>query len=203
MEGAIRSRSCTCESLGMYVRPPLPMLSTTVDLSRVAGLFWQVGDAFLDELAAYLRGKTVLETFAGNGYLAGLLSDRGIKVIATSLFTGWDGHGQGLYHPVEDLDAVEAVERHHAQCDIHLMCWPTTTKRAYQASLLWERLKGAPTIFIGEVTDLAKGELGGCATDEFHENFVEERVFASYIPRNLMERARVGRLKQPGSDAEA
>lgn len=181
----------------MYLSRP-PMLSAKTRPDDVAGLFWQPTPAFLDELTAYLRGKSVLETFAGNGYLAGLLSDRGINVIATSVFAGWDGHARGLYHPVEELDAVEAVALHHAKCDIHLMCWPTTTKRAYLAALEWERLKGAQTIFIGEVTDLAKGELGGCATDDFHENFAEEHVFASYTPRNRLERARAGRLRPPG-----
>lgn len=167
---------------------PLPR-----SLERPAGVFWRRNEAFLGELAQDLQGKRVLEVFAGNGYLAGLLASRGVDVRATSVLSGMDAHDRGLYHPVEELDAIDAVAQLHQDRDVLLMCWPTTTPRAFIAAALWEQLKAAPVCFIGEHTDYSKRQLGGCATDEFHECFVPSKTFSTYRG-NLLERACLGRL---------
>lgn len=159
----------------------------------VRGVFWRPNDAFIAELAHELQGKRVLEVFAGNGYLAGLLAARGVNVLATSILSGMDAHTMGVYHPVEDLDAVQAVAQYHAERDILLMSWPTTTPRAFLAAARWEQLKGAPVCFIGEFTDYNKRHLGGCATDEFFECFMPSKIFSTYRG-NPLERAAVGRL---------
>lgn len=65
---------------------------------------------FINELATFLSGKRVLEICAGNGYFAALLSEQGVSITPTSLFSGHDGHGERMYCPVEELDAEMAVD---------------------------------------------------------------------------------------------
>ena len=137
--------------------------------SDVPGVFWRPSEVFVDELAMAMRDKKVLEVFAGNGYLAGLLAQRGIDVVATSVLSSMDAHQRGLYHPVQDLDAVRAVRQLGADCDVLLMCWPTVTNQAVMAADLWAQDARRQIVFIGEFTDYSKHHLGGCATDEFFE----------------------------------
>lgn len=171
----------------------LPLPASHFD---VRGRYWRANEAFIDELTEALMGQRVLEVFAGNGYLAGLLASRGIDIVATSVWSSMDAHDDGIYHPVIELDAVAAVEAHHGDRDVLLMCWPTVTERAVQAAMRWQELRGGPIAYIGEVTDHEKGHLGGCATDAFHALFEPEKVFESYRG-NEMERACLGRIRKP------
>ena len=168
---------------------PLPAVGRDV-----AGVFWRPSEAFVVELAAALAGKKVLEVFAGNGYLAGLLAQRGIDVVATSVLSSMDAHQRGLYHPVHDVNAVRAVIQLGVDCDVLLMCWPTVTNQALLAADLWSRDAGRQIVFIGEFTDYAKNHLGGCATDEFFERFRPTQDFASYRG-NMLEKACMGTLE--------
>lgn len=162
-----------------------------VGLGMVPGCFWRPSYAFLDELVATIGERRVLEVFSGNGYLAAHLAARGVQIRATSRRAGHDAHEQGFYCDVEEMDAVQAVQTYGADAEVLLMCWPTTTPAAWRAALAWGAEKDI--IFIGEVTDYAKGHLGGCATDEFFEDvrFVcrLEAYNGSYL-----EAALIGRL---------
>ena len=142
---------------------------------------------FLDDLAARLAGLRVLETFAGNGLLAAGLAARGVDVLATSLLTGHDGHAHGMHHPVEVLDAVSAVRRHGGGRDVLLMCWPPADDAAVMAALEWG--DGRPVVFVGEVTDLAKGFFGGCASDLFFEVTEAGDGIQAYEGRSRHDRA--------------
>ncbi len=167
-----------------------PRLAPPPPGSPVPGVFWAASAAFVDELAEALAGRKVLEIFAGNGYLASLLAARGLEVTATSVLSSMDAHERGLYHPVANLDAREAVLRLGDDHDLLLMCWPTVTPAALQACELW----GAkPIAFIGEWTDYSKNHLGGCATDELFERLAPSRILSSYRG-NLLERAAIGTL---------
>lgn len=159
------------------------------DPSQVRGLFWRHSPAFIKQLAQALQNKRVVEIFAGNGYLASLLSREGIHVTATSVLSGMDAHQDGLYHPVEELNAVHAVLKYRDDHDVLLMAWPTTTDQAFVAATYW----GKPIVFIGEVTDYAKGQLGGCATDEFFEHFEVTHTFDTYQGR-MYETACIGKM---------
>jgi len=176
----------------MNYRKTVPQLELPVGCSEVPGNWWKPNKAFVDELAQFLQGKRVLEIFAGNGYLAGHLHARGIDITATTQFTGHDGHEYGLYHPVVEMEACEAVVRHQDSHDVLLVCWPTTTPAALLAAALWGRDKDI--VYIGEVTDYSKHQLGGCATDEFFEHVSFEREFTSY-KGNVIEGAYVARFK--------
>jgi len=148
------------------------------------------------ELGNFLKGKQVLEIFAGNGYLSGCLAERGIAVKATTIFSGHDSHRGGLYHPVTERKASLAVIEFGEAADVLLMCWPTTTWDALLAVQLWGPSKDI--VFIGEITNYAKGHLGGCATDEFFDAITVLRKFDSY-QGNMLEAAIVCRLSSRGT----
>lgn len=168
------------------------LLSLPAQLQRTLGVYWNPSAAFCDELARYLTGRRVLEIFAGNGLLAACLAARGVNVVATTRFSGHDAHERGLYYQVQECSAVSAVLEHGANADVLLVCWPTVTPAVLQAALRWGPERDI--VFIGEVTDYTQGHLGGCATDEFFEAIDERHRFATYAPRNIMERAMVCRL---------
>jgi len=151
---------------------------------------------FLDELAEILRDRKVLEVFAGNGFLASLLSARGVDIQATSQFAGHDGHQSGMYHPVIEMDASDAVLSLGANADVLLMSWPTADEGATKAALAWG--DDRPIVFIGEISRLDEGMLGlgGCASDLFFEITLIERDIASYEPRNRLDRAVIMHLSR-------
>lgn len=155
-------------------------------------VFWENTPDFIAELTDYLKDKKVLEVFAGNGYLASLLSAKGVDITSTSLKAGHDGHDVKMYYPVVEMSANEAVLTYTG--DVLLMSWPTTTPNAIKAVELWSKLYDKPFIFIGEVTNYERNELGGCATDEFFEKTKAIHYFDSY-QGNYIEKAFVGTLK--------
>lgn len=150
---------------------------------------------FIDDLATHLRGRRVLEIFAGNGYLASLLAARGVDIQATSLFASHDGHERGFCHPVTEVDAVTAVTTLGTAADVLLVSWPTTTEAMAKAALAWGAER--PIVFIGEVTDHQLGGmgLGGCASDRFFEITAIDRAFASYRGRGRLDRAVIMRVR--------
>jgi hypothetical protein len=161
---------------------------------QVAGKFGNFDDRFCDELKTWVNGRRVLETFAGNGLLASMLASRGVDIVSTTTFSGHDAHDHGMYHDVIEMDAVAAVSRYGDDCDVLLMCWPTTVEATTRAALLWAR---KPIVFIGEVTDRSLGllGLGGCATDLFFDITEEIEQFSTYQPQNILDRAAVRQLR--------
>ena len=126
------------------------VLSWQVMSEDPPGKFGNFDDPFCDELASWIAGRRVLETFAGNGLLASMLTNRGVDMVSTSTFSGHDCHHLGMHHAVIEIDAVAAVARFGGDSDVLLMCWPTTVEATTRAALLWGR---KPIVFIGEVTD--------------------------------------------------
>jgi hypothetical protein len=153
-------------------------------------------DPFLDELTEILQDKKVLEVFAGNGLLASRLAARGVDIMATSQFSGHDGHEIGMFHDVIEMDATEAVLTLGANADILLMSWPTADEGATRAALAWG--SDRPIVFIGEITQFDKGTLGlgGCASDLFFQITAIDRDIPSYEPRNFLERAVIMHLSR-------
>lgn len=171
-----------------------PLIPRPGRLERAPGVYWRPNEAFVAELALALQGRRVLEIFAGNGYLASCLAERGVDIVATSVLSGMDAHDRGVYHPVEDMDAVSAVLELAEDRDALLMCWPTVTDAALQACELWG--DRGPIAYIGEITNYELGHLGGCATDSFFERFEPSHRFESY-QGNRMEGAMLGALRPP------
>lgn len=159
---------------------------------RIPYVYWQPNEDFIADLCKHLQGKSVLEIFAGNGYLASRLSDNGITVKATTIFSGHDGHHEKLYYPVEECSAIQAVRKYAHEHDVLLICWPTTVEDVTYAVRMWGKEKDI--IFIGEVTNYERNELGGCATDSFFQVMRFHHEFKTYHG-NYIEHALVGRLK--------
>ena len=156
---------------------------------------------FVDSLAAVLRGSRVLEVFAGNGLLASKLAARGVQVVATSLFSGHDGHRRGMQFPVLEMDAVRAVRELGPEADVLLMSWPTVTEAALVAALEWGEER--PIAFLGEITrhDLWMAGLGGCATDAFFEATEVVEEIPGYQGRGMLDRAVVMRTRPAWAEA--
>lgn len=169
----------------------LKKLSVPAGCARVPGAYWTPSFDFVDELVQFIGARTVLEVFAGNGYLAALLANRGVRITATSLFTGHDAHERGVYYDVKELAAVDAVRQEGARHEVLLLSWPTVTPAALAAVEAWG--PGRDVVFVGEITDYAKGHLGGCATDEFFERVAFHHQFKSY-KGTMLEAAMVGRI---------
>lgn len=144
---------------------------------------------FLDALARTLSGKRILEVFAGNGYLASELSKRGVDIVATTLFAGHDGHERGMHFDVVEMEASKAVLELGPTRDVLLMSWPTSTPSATFAAMRWGLDR--PIVFIGEISNPAKGMYGGCADDLFFELTKLTRSIDGFEPRNMLERAMV------------
>lgn len=160
------------------------------------GVYFHNSVPFIRELADYLQDKRVLEVFAGNGLLAGLLAAEGVQIKSTSHHSGSDGHHHGFYYPVENLSAVEAVSRYGDSHDVLLMSWPTVTEAAYKAAALMNK----PIVVIGEVTNYARNELGGCATDFFWACAQTIKTFHSYQGRGLDKAQVVEMSPRPSAD---
>lgn len=146
--------------------------------------------AFLDELAAVVSGRRVLEVFAGNGDVARDLSARGIDVTATSRPV------TQLRPRVSDgvvrMYAEEAIRLLGPSADVLLMCWPEANSDAVRAALDWGDARDI--IFVGEITEPEGEFLGGCATDLYFAVTQETSRIASYQSRSPGERASVRRL---------
>lgn len=168
----------------------MPKIIPLCPVEQTLGLFWRPTPDFVEQLACKLKGKRVLEVFAGNGYLAASLKKFGVEVTATSILSGMDAHDYGLYHPVQELNAVQAIHAYGQSHDVLLMCWPTVTDQVFAAAVLWG---DKPIAFIGEMTDYAKGQLGGCATDDFFEHFHVTQHLDAYQGR-YCERACIGKM---------
>lgn len=171
----------------------MKLLDLPVEVTPVLGAWWRPNPEFVDELTQFLEGKRVLEIFAGNGYLAALLAARGIDIVATSRRSSHDCHEHGFYYPVEEMEAPAAVATMDGGRDVLLVCWPVVTEAVLVAAAIWGFDRDI--VFIGEMTDYAKGHFAGCASDAFFASIEVTHRFETYLG-NMQEHAVVCRLKQ-------
>lgn len=183
--------STRAEATSLPTKAPLLNLPFSIEKSRIDGVFWRPNALFVNDLVDYLGDRPVLEIFAGNGMLAAMLSRCGVDITSTSIFSGYDAHSLGLYHPVIKLDAVSSVTHLGHSHEVLLISWPIVTEAVLDAVKVWGTTKDV--VFIGEFTDYAKNHLGGCATDAFFESIAIRREFESYHG-NIIEKAVVCRL---------
>ncbi|MHD0644505.1 hypothetical protein ACYPKM_02560 [Pseudomonas aeruginosa] len=149
---------------------------------RGQNLYGYLSKPLIDSLVALLKGKSVLEGYAGRGHLSALLHERGVDVRSVSLRMGHDGSAHlGHVFDVEDCSIAEAIYEARGWMDALLVCWPTSDLSLYRALPLLP--EGCPIIFIGEVTDYSRKPafLGGCATDEFFDAVVEDKELTAQL----------------------
>jgi hypothetical protein len=151
------------------------------------GLWPMVDKEFYQEVAEYIKGKSVLEVMAGAGFHGKGLSEQGIEIICTDDFS-WDTtHTEmTLVYPVFNIDAISAINQ-YKDADILLISWPPYgDETIIKVCSNWNK----PIIYIGE-------PIGGCnAPHEFFNHFNEGYSF--YINQwcGLHDQALYGYYKQ-------
>lgn len=128
-----------------------------------------VTEKWIKPLAEFLKGKKVVELFAGLGTITKALKDRGIDAIATDT-NEWAKLGHAFtidrtWCDIEELDAVQAIEK-YKDADYFIISWcPYESKASYKALLKMREVNpNARLIHIGE-------SYGGCTdNDLFFEN---------------------------------
>lgn len=163
---------------------------------------------FIDALAKIIGNRSVLEVYAGNGFLAKSLRERGVQIYPTSLFSSHDGHQLGMYCEVAESSSFEAVYRQGDQFDVLLMSWPITDFSTFFCSKAWLRKEqiSRPIIFIGELPGSFLGYsnmLSGCACDNFFASIADMTLIEEYEPRNILDRAAILKVsKEKVADQE-
>lgn len=122
----------------------------------------------------------IVEIGAGRGYWAKLLADMGVDIVATDLQHPMELDDEqhralaeagptypyfktpGLYHPVEQIDALAAA-RHYADRTL-LVVWPSLNERwAAKAIQAYRDAGGRCVLYVGEPAN------GCCADDAFFD----------------------------------
>lgn len=124
---------------------------------------WTCSDPATVDFVAAHAGAAVVDPLAGSGWWAALLAHRGIAVTASDLHppdnsgeTAWH-QGVDPHHPVERLDAIEALRGDGPDPRTLLLAWPT-----YNVPLgadVLDAYRGERVIYMGE------GD-GGCCGDD-------------------------------------
>jgi hypothetical protein len=125
----------------------------------------------IDTIYNATSGKSILEVGAGNGFWASLLTKRGSTIIPTDSFESHGFTQDNTFMPIENLEAVQAIQA-HPECEALMLVWPPYDTDMAEKAL--KAFKGSTVIYIGE------GH-GGCnANDAFfnelHKNWDELRT---------------------------
>lgn len=166
------------------------------------GMFGFVSWKWINPFSEWIGNRKCLEVMAGRGWLSYALRQKDIDVIATDNYS-W---ARNLYKQwndtvteVEELDAIESIEKYASSVDIVIMSWAYMDNTAYQ---VLKRLKevnpNAILVFIGEGA-------GGCtADDDFYESFdiLEDYSFYKNVASNyerwesIHDRICIGRMRE-------
>lgn len=130
-----------------------------------AGMYAFISWQWVTPFIEWLNGRKVLEVMAGRGWWTYALRQKGVDVIATDDFS-WDYRSwMDTLTEVEEMDAIEAVEKYGKEVDVVTIGWPYMDNTAYRViKRLHEVNPDALVVYIGEQ--------GGCTADEaFHQHF--------------------------------
>lgn len=144
--------------------------------------FSLVTEAWINPLVDILKGKKVVELFAGLGTITKSLKDRGIDIIATDT-NEWTNSSHAFtanrkWCDIEELDAVNAIDK-YKDADYFIISWcPYTSEASYDALVKMREVNpNARLIHIGE-------PYGGCTdSDIFFENveYIDDKSFSEVI----------------------
>lgn len=134
----------------------------------IRGMFAFVCWDWVQPLSSWIGRRKVLEVMAGAGWLARALSEKNIDITATDDHSWIEKKGWPLQHPVEQLDAVSAIEKYGAAADLLIISWPYMEPAAFETVRKWNEVNpDGLIIYIGE-------QEGGCNADQdFFEHFEE------------------------------
>ena len=97
-----------------------------------AGMYAFVSWRWLNKFIDWLDGRKVLEVMAGRGWWTHGLRQKGVDVIATDDFSWMNRGWINTLTEVEEMDAIEAVERYGKKIDFVTMGWPYMDNTAYR-----------------------------------------------------------------------
>lgn len=146
--------------------------------------FVALTDRFVEELAKFLEGKTVLSVMSGSCTLEKHLIDHGVTVICSDT-DEWAKQDDPYYRKwctwkrkcpnMLELDASEAIRQYGEKADYVLMSWPPYATPAAKETLeaMREVNPDLIMIYIGEDAG------GNCANDEFFDiaRNIEDKTF--------------------------
>lgn len=139
------------------------------ELVMKSGVFANITQEFAKEVAETLGEKAVLlDPMAGRGFLVKAFREAGLSVI------GSDNGSWGLYDGIEELDAIEAMDKYKDVITHVVISWAPAGSRI--STQIWEKARelGLTILHIGE------GARGCTDDDEFHELYDPYEYFGSY-----------------------
>lgn len=122
-----------------------------------------VSKDWINELLPLFKGKKVLEIMAGNGMISKALIDNNVDCITTDDFS-WKIDKAWTY--VENLSAIDAIEKYGNEVDILLCSWPPMSDSMYKCLLKMRNVNpNLVLIYIGELGDC-------CANEKFADKCI-------------------------------
>ncbi len=127
--------------------------------------FVLLSNIWIDVMIRWIGSRKCLEVMAGTGALTYELGKRGADIIATDNCS-WKKYNTWVH--VEELDAVEAVEK-YKNVEVLIMSWPPYSNEIAIKVLQKMRMVNPDCImiYIGE-------EKGGCTANDKFFSFIEE-----------------------------
>lgn len=160
------------------------VLEYKTDITKIVG-FTLITDNLLYNLSSLLYGNKCLEIMSGNGALAKGLKDYGVDIIATDNYEMEDFFNKDLWTDIENIDAVEAIEKYGKDVQFVLCSWIPYYKSIGYESIkkLYEVNPNAIFICIGE-------DIGGCTADDNFFKYSSEILFSERmkIDNSLIEK---------------
>jgi len=139
---------------------------TYLKAGMVGFVSWRWVNPFVD----WINGRKCLEIMSGRGWLSHALKLKDVDVIATDNLSwqksskNWDE----TLTDIEEIDAVQAIEKYGADVDIVICSWPIPDDTAFKSlKRLNEVNPKAVFVFIGEARSVT------CADIDFYEHFKE------------------------------
>lgn len=118
--------------------------------------FVRVFRKWTNPLANYIGDWKVLEVMAGNGMVAYSLKRSGIDIIATDNLSWKRFCKKNPWPiPIENIDAIQAIEKYGEKIDFLLMAWPMYNDPTAHGCMeeLYKTNPDAIVIYIGEWED--------------------------------------------------
>lgn len=135
------------------------------------GMIGFVSWRWVNPFIHFINGRKCLEIMAGKGWLSHALRLKDVNVIATDNFSWRENYERwkdnlNTLTDIENLDAVDAIEKYGAEVDIVICSWPEPNETAFKAlKKLNEINPNAVFVFIGE----ASAET--CADMDFYDHY--------------------------------
>ncbi len=127
---------------------------------------------WIKPLSQWIGNRKCLEVMSGCGSLTKALKDEGINIIATDNFS-WKGidnwnNTKHYWTEIEDMDAIESIEKYGKEVDIIIMSWAYMDDTAFRVLQTMRKVNpDLIMIYIGE------GHEGCTADDEFYDSLIE------------------------------